>query len=79
MSLGFVNCGAAAGEASMTGFLVFAGEHYYPNGGWGDFQSAHETAKEAQDAAVVRALADDYDWIQIVDLRSMEIVWRSEV
>jgi hypothetical protein len=31
----------------MKPFLLFAGDSYYPSGGWGDFQGAFATREEA--------------------------------
>jgi len=47
-------------------FLVFAGDNYYPSGGWDDFRSAHTTEEEANTAR--DTLAKIYDWTQVVDL-----------
>lgn len=47
-------------------YLVFAGDNYYPGGGWEDFQSAHTTPEEAD--AAVEELRKINDWAQVVDL-----------
>ena len=44
-------------------YLVFAGDHYYPAGGWGDFEGAFSTFEEAE--AHAKSLRG-YDWYQIV-------------
>lgn len=35
----------------MDKFLVFAGDCYYPNGGWADYHGEHASLEEAQGAA----------------------------
>jgi hypothetical protein len=43
-------------------YLVFAGYHYYPSGGWSDYQGSYSSEKEA-----LQAIANlSYDWWQIV-------------
>ena len=57
----------------MRRFLVFAGDNYYPRGGWDDFHSDHETREAA--VAIADQLLVDYpllraaklDWSQVVD------------
>lgn len=50
----------------MNLFLVFAGDNYYPAGGWDDFLSAHTDEEEAEAAA--DAARKHRDWAQVVDL-----------
>lgn len=57
----------------MKRFLLFAGETYYPRGGWADFQSSADTLDEAVEKA---ANVADCDWWQIVDTQNMEVVKR---
>jgi hypothetical protein len=47
----------------MKRFLVFAGDTYYPAGGWGDFVSDHDTADEA----TVAAMSRHADWREVID------------
>jgi len=49
-------------------FLLFAGETYYPSGGWGDFKSSHHSREDAERAA--EELQED--WYHIVDLENPE-------
>lgn len=53
----------------MKRFLVFAGDCYYPSGGWDDFHSDHDTADEAQKAAINAG-----DWWHVVDSQERRIV-----
>jgi hypothetical protein len=62
-------------------FLLFAGEHYYPNGGWGDFRGAYATVDEARAGILARQHADaaagllsTYEWYEIVDVRTLTVV-----
>ena len=47
-------------------FAVFAGEQYYPGGGWDDWEGSFETRSEADQYA---AGLKYRDWWQIVDLK----------
>jgi len=55
----------------MKRFLVFAGDCYYPSGGWNDFKSDHETLSEAFEATKVKGIGD---WWHVVDTVGMRII-----
>jgi hypothetical protein len=63
-------------------FLVFAGDKYYPQGGWGDFESSHENYEDARSAALACAGHGCHgdigvsDWSHVVDLSTMKIVFQ---
>lgn len=75
----------------MKRFILMAGEHYYPSGGFGDFHSDWETEEEAfgQLRSWVRTQARTYYdertdetvtykesvWAHIYDLQERKIVW----
>jgi hypothetical protein len=50
----------------MKQFLLFAGYHYYPSGGWDDFSNSYDTVKEA----AIAYQKTGTDWGQVVDLTS---------
>lgn len=54
----------------MKQFLLFAGDTYYPVGGWRDFKSDHDTLDEARSAAA----ALNADWYDIIDVQTMKVV-----
>lgn len=66
----------------MKRYLVFAGDAYYPAGGWDDFREAFNTLDEAKEYAETirrknasfdhKRVYDTFDWQQIVDLEKME-------
>lgn len=57
-------------------FLLFAGENYYPCGGWADFISAFPCMEEAVSAAHKLI---DCNWWHIVDLEEGAVVnWGQE-
>jgi len=61
----------------MKRYLVFCGAHYYPCGGWCDFHAAFDSLDEAQNAIISiknKGGFDRCEWIQIVDLQTMEII-----
>ena len=51
-------------------FVVFTGNLYYPDGGWSDFRSSHDTFEAARDEAE----SNHSDWWQVVDLTTGIIV-----
>ena len=53
-------------------FLLFAGDHYYPCGGWEDFRGAYGSLELAKEAAHTQAC----DWWHIVDVSAGWIVTR---
>lgn len=54
----------------MRRFLIFAGMTYYPAGGWGDFRGSEDT----KEAALSLMRSYHYDWVQIVDSQTGDIV-----
>lgn len=52
-------------------YLLFAGEYYYPCGGWEDFAGAFASLDEAKAA---KSDPDYCQWAHIVDLDAREIV-----
>jgi hypothetical protein len=54
----------------MDRFLLFAGDTYYPLGGWGDYKGSFPTLEEALKAAA----ANSWDWFHVVDLLSGEVL-----
>jgi hypothetical protein len=73
----------------MKRFLLFAGELYYPCGGWRDFIDSFDTLAEAE-AKADKLLkippgnpnddAEDYiDWYEIVDTSQMQVKVESTV
>lgn len=57
------------GNIKIKRYVVFAGEHYYPSGGWGDYRGSFDTLEEAQ--ALIGTLGPStYDWAHVVDLET---------
>ena len=50
-------------------FALFAGDDYENMGGWSEYVGSFATLEEAKQSAPSRD-----DWVEIVDLRSKEIV-----
>ncbi len=62
-------------------FALFAGDVYYPYGGWGDFKGMFTTVEEAKDFFDKgERWGDDHihhwNWYQVVNLETKEIVER---
>lgn len=48
----------------MKRYLVFAGDYYYPNGGWDDLKAEFDTYAEV---AANLCKFDNYDWVHVID------------
>jgi hypothetical protein len=57
----------------MKRFIIFYGDHYYPNGGWHDF--SHDISFDTLQEAQARIGAHTRDWGHIVDLKLGSIVF----
>lgn len=56
----------------MKRYLVFSGLTYYPDGGWSDFDSDHDTLEEANEAR--KDKHSKFGWSEVVDTESMRSV-----
>lgn len=54
----------------MDRFILFGGDNYYPAGGWQDYKGGFPNKEKA----VREAAAWGWDWWQVVDTTSGEIV-----
>lgn len=52
----------------MKRFLLFGGDHYYPRGGWNDYQGSFETVEK-----IYKFIAEGngQDWHYILDTQTM--------
>ncbi len=55
----------------MKRYALFAGDQYYPSGGWDDFIGTYDSVEDALEAEAKRTR---HDWYQIVDLTTGEQV-----
>ncbi len=60
-------------------YLLFAGDNYYPSGGWGDLKGKFYSKEEALEFYKAgHRYGEEYvhywDWYQIVDLESLEVI-----
>lgn len=68
----------------MKRFALFAGDDYYPGGGWKDFRASFDTEQAAMDSFANTSrdgwvkLAGSFDWWHLVDLTTGERVRASE-
>jgi hypothetical protein len=51
-------------------YLLFAGEHHYPSGGWEDFRGAYAELADAVEAAASSAC----DWWHVADAATHVVV-----
>jgi hypothetical protein len=63
----------------MKRHLVFAGDYYYPSGGWNDFLKGYDLEEEAISAANSLDITEDgkYDWWHVVDFSTQKIILAS--
>lgn len=59
-------------------YILFAGNTYYPNGGWKDFRGLFDTVDLAIKAVNdynenKHNLEDDWDWWHVVNALSLEV------
>ncbi len=52
-------------------FAIFAGEDFYPLGGWSDYIKSFDTLEDAKEYILAGNVMRD--WIQIVDLKTGDI------
>ena len=61
-------------------FILFAGQDYYPGGGWEDFVGMYESLEEAREA-FYKSNDDSvipYEWGHVVDLKNQVVVWQNQ-
>lgn len=56
----------------MKRFMLFAGMHYYPAGGWDDFVDSFDTVEDA--VAHPKIVSEYWDWWQVVDTATGTVV-----
>lgn len=67
---------------SICKYLVFAGDKYYPQGGWGDYESSYDGYEDARSAALALTglgdptNLDNSDWSHVVDMATGKIVFQ---
>ena len=60
----------------MKRFLIFAGDTYYPIGGWKDFRGSADTIDEAAD--MVYKIDGMVDWFHVVDSQTGRVIFDQE-
>ena len=61
----------------MKRYLVFAGDTYYPSGGWEDLKKSFNKEDVAVSWAEGWVEADALHWAHIVDTEAQTIIWDS--
>jgi hypothetical protein len=59
-------------------YAVFGGNTYYACGGWNDMQGSYADVESANEATVELLKLDYFDWWQIVDVNSGQVLSQSE-
>lgn len=54
----------------MKRYLLFAGDNYYPSGGWSDFIGSFDTVEQA----LARQCDIRRDWYHVVDTSTMTMI-----
>lgn len=59
----------------MNRYLLFAGYHYYPRGGWTDFRHSFDSLEDAFAYGFQRDIGGRklYDWCHVLDLETWEV------
>lgn len=57
-------------------YLLFAGDRYYPAGGWMDYKMDFASVQSAYNS--ITGFNDEYDWWQVVDSEARVIVKRAD-
>lgn len=57
----------------MKRYLVFIGDHYYPGGGFIDFDSDYDSEKDAIDKA--KSIDDEDQWAHVYDIEERKEVF----
>lgn len=57
-------------------FLIFAGDEYYPSGGWEDFITTIDTLSNVHlyIDEIIKNNDHDYDWMHVVDMETHDII-----
>lgn len=56
----------------MKQYLLFAGDNYYPSGGWGDFIKSFESLEDAKEVGA--KYSGNFTWWHVVDVNTGEVV-----
>ncbi len=55
-------------------FIIFAGDHYYPSGGWHDFHSFVDTLEETR--KIFEKLSKrEWKWVHVLDVTTGKIIY----
>lgn len=60
----------------MKRYVVFAGDNFYPEGGWFDHRGSFDSEADAKECAT--ALNTDWGWCHIVDADDQKIIYSKE-
>jgi hypothetical protein len=60
-------------------YLLFMGACYYPNRGWNNYVNSYPDLESAQKVAKSKLEPFEFDWYQIVDIRTRLIVEEGQV
>lgn len=63
----------------MKRFLVFAGSHYYPSGGFDDFMTDVDQFEQARQYGLGYLKAEQSGWAHVFDVEIRKIVWKAEI
>ena len=54
----------------MKRYMLFAGQEFYPSGGWSDFIDSFDSIDEARDCS----RSGPFDWYHIIDSTNLETI-----
>jgi len=63
----------------MKQFLLFAGDNFYPAGGWKDFVASYDSAGAAFKKGESKKAKRDADWFHVIDSETGRQVYPTEM
>lgn len=66
-------------NANENNYLLFMGLCYYPQRAWGDYINSYPDLESARKVAKSKLEPFEFDWYQIVDIRTRLIVEEGQV
>ena len=60
-------------------YMLFAGQDFYPGGGWNDFRGTFDTIREAVSAYITLLESETLHWGHVVGTKTMSVEWHSKM
>lgn len=60
-------------------FMLFAGQNFYPGGGWNDFRGNFDTIHEAISGYIALTQTETVQWGHVVSTHTMAVEWHPKM